>query len=559
MCLRIMIFSTQQINPFSLVFRDKSVEHNFLAYLRSSQGEFLQVGYGFLVVFYMGIALAQVLLVAAPIYSNLFYAGLGLLALAAYSLLHPEQYASLRSMLGFSGVIVFGAMAGVFLPSSSVILQLTSFVVTLIWAVFFSGFSFRQISILFGGVPLLVVVFASLSASPMVPPAVLASMALSSVFILLLSYVFERQLRDNFYSQLKHGKASWLRAGKSLRVAGDASHSLQILKDLTTELSAVAEPDRFYVALLRHVKRVSSYDMVAIGRVRNERFVPVLMRAGNDDDIDAEDTLKLLWQSQLVQQLKKDKAPLIGQAEMGLLPSALAQNDGAYGYRLDIPFFAQGRLDGVVTLLRSYPMYDEAEAALIASVIFHGLFAYRVARLQQQPQKPAQPQLVTALDKAVANDQIMSVDEFLKQANTAFRYAQNKSKPVSLLLIEVDKYNQIIQKFGPDAGQAIAKLLTRLIAEHSVPNALLGRYGSSSFAVQLPLALPRAKQIAEKLCQLTRQKPVQVNGRNIQLTVSVGVAAKDKMVSDFMSLVRDADIGLYMAREEKGNAVKVSH
>jgi diguanylate cyclase (GGDEF)-like protein len=546
-------------SPVLLVFRDEAIENSFMNQYRIKQLDRLQVGFGFLVLFFMAVAAAQLVFFHAPLLANLSYAGLGIIALVGFSMLSPHQVVYrptwLRWMLAVS--LSYGAVAATYIPSISIALQLATVAVTLIWLSWYSGLSFRQVSMLLLGILLPATILLSVVTWPLGAErlAALVALGLIVIFACLSSYLNERNARIDFQQQIQS-----VAAGPRSNVAIKQDLGLAILKELTIELSAIRNSDEAYGKMLSVIKQTVNYDFAAIGHFRNDRIAPILVRSGSDE-VGCEDTIRLLWHGNLINQLQKQRAPLLGPAEIGLLRSVVENGEISFGYRLDIPFFSQQKLDGVFTLLRSTPDFSDSESALASSMVFHGLFAKHSARLFQQLERAVQAQPTKAVVGSTkpAGKQILSVDTFLEQATSAFHRAESSGKPVSLILIEIDRHEDYRAHFGQKGITRMFETLGTTLLENLPRGSLLGRYGSGSFALQLPITLDQARQLAEKIRQTISKHRLTMGAEKVNLSVSFGVSARDESAPDFLSLLRGADIGLYLARREKVGSTGVNH
>ena len=526
----------------------------------ADQREFLRIAYAMLALFLMAVTAVHVLLLTAPVYVELSYACLAGIALTAFSLLGSARIHTYFPRLRwiFAALLILGAGLILLFPTTNIALKLVTVVVVLMWATFCAGILFRQL-VLTLGIALLTLLLAvgffkyDLFAND---ATTVAAVLLSGLFASLLSYLFEQRARVQFYRQQR--LRSSVRKGRQLATV-NIDHGLQVVKEVAIDLASVKRPDAVYETLLKHLKRICRYDLVAMGRVKNDRVVPVLMRLGNSD-YSNEDTTKVLWHNHLTDKLQKHRIPLTGLAEMGLLPSEVIDGEISFGYRLDIPFFVHGKLDGVVSFLRHAPEFGETEAALAASVVFHGLYAHRNNR-----QRGSRKHLLEATGRfestiGASEIKLLSVDAFMRKATLAFQQAQERDRPVSLLLIELDNQKQVAKRFGVQAYKHTFDQVTQLLIEKMSIGGIVGRYGKKSIAVQLPVALPEAKMLAEKLRIAIKRHPIRIENTTVNVTISVGVSARDDGVaSDFVSLLRDADMGLFLARKSQGNTVRARH
>lgn len=129
---------------------------------------------------------------------------------------------------------------------------------------------------------------------------------------------------------------------------------------------------------------------------------------------------------------------------------------------------------------------------------------------------------------------------------------KRSSKPISLLVIDIDHFKSINDTYGHQAGdrclievaQALRISLERVTDEVS-------RFGGEEFAVFLPSTdLDGAKIVAEQLCNCIRKLCVRYNDQDIKMTISIGVSSSetiDKPTED--NILRLADKALYCAKK----------
>ncbi|HEV2735155.1 MAG TPA: GGDEF domain-containing protein, partial [Longimicrobiaceae bacterium] len=131
--------------------------------------------------------------------------------------------------------------------------------------------------------------------------------------------------------------------------------------------------------------------------------------------------------------------------------------------------------------------------------------------------------------------------------------AQARQEPLSILVMDVDRFKEINDTHGHLAGDVVLRTLGAwLNAEGALRNNdLAGRYGGDEFVVVLPQTpAPGALRFAERARSYFGAVPFSFNGAAVQATLSVGVATwpeVDARGAD--ELISSADAALYMAKQ----------
>jgi diguanylate cyclase (GGDEF)-like protein len=88
---------------------------------------------------------------------------------------------------------------------------------------------------------------------------------------------------------------------------------------------------------------------------------------------------------------------------------------------------------------------------------------------------------------------------------------------------------------------------------------LIGRYGGEEIIILLPETdLIAALQIAERMCASIAETPMKVGQQEINVTASIGVAAKDENTDQLETLIARADQAMYIAKHKGRNLVAIS-
>jgi diguanylate cyclase (GGDEF)-like protein len=128
--------------------------------------------------------------------------------------------------------------------------------------------------------------------------------------------------------------------------------------------------------------------------------------------------------------------------------------------------------------------------------------------------------------------------------------------PLALLVLDVDHFKSINDRFGHDAGDAVLQGLARIIESQIRDVDIAARFGGEEFVVLLPeTALDAAAEVGERLRRAVESWELPWAGQALQVRVSIGASACPAAVTDPNVLVRSADTALYRAKREGRNRV----
>ncbi len=577
------------MQAFTLKFQDEALESAYNEAQLAHYPYLLQFGLGFLVLMFMTLAICQMLLTEASLLTNLAYATMGLVALVIFSLSNGLKAETQPLMITLStGCLMIAGVLGIgLMPNIQPHVYTIAVLVTFTWFTLLTGvpylLSLATIWSLLGVYTVLFVFFGGTIFGYAVMS--LTVLLLTASVVTLLAFMNERRLRLVFLSD-STGALALTALPPELKpkdqVAKDSkgvppttsrpeADWAQALKAVTVELAGIHEFDFMCTKLLEHIKTAVPYEASAVGRLRNGKMLPVLFKASESVN-DCDTSVKAMWNSKLVNNLRNSRCVQTGAAAVGLLDTTVEGDELSFGYRLDIPFFSQNELNGVVTLLRTRPAFNDFEVNMASSMVFHGMFARRTARIQLQlnrmtTRKPLTAEPAEAPAKRVApkteavasvHPAIQSMDDFIYSAGKAFDQLKSQGSPVSLLLVELDKHDTLHEKYGRSRSKQILAAVGNILRDHLDKDSLIGHYGQGSYAIQLAKDIDQAKEFAERLRQQIQNQVLKMNGYKVQATVSIGLSAQSKTSMDFLSVVRCADMGLFLARDANGNTVRVN-
>lgn len=132
-------------------------------------------------------------------------------------------------------------------------------------------------------------------------------------------------------------------------------------------------------------------------------------------------------------------------------------------------------------------------------------------------------------------------------------------RPVSMMLLDLDRFKQINDTFGHAAGDEALKTFHARLCELLRAEDIVARVGGEEFAVLLPgAALDDAGQVAERVRTSIADTPVAFERRKIELRVSIGVALWDEESPSIDSMLAAADKAMYAAKRRGRNRVRLA-
>jgi two-component system, cell cycle response regulator len=193
----------------------------------------------------------------------------------------------------------------------------------------------------------------------------------------------------------------------------------------------------------------------------------------------------------------------------------------------------------------------KANEALVQLTLQSQMQANKLQEQNEVLQKKATIDSLTGLNNRSA------FDEMLKQHFTASKTA---NKPLTLLMLDVDKFKAINDRFGHQVGDQVLTELGKLLRTTARPKDLAARYGGEELALILP-ETPRAvgASLAESLRLAVAKQPISCGKLQVPITVCVGVATLEpnSKMTDPSHLLKAADLAVYAAKRAGRNCVKI--
>ena len=204
--------------------------------------------------------------------------------------------------------------------------------------------------------------------------------------------------------------------------------------------------------------------------------------------------------------------------------------------------------------------FDEDPYAVVAT--FTDITAHKTKEKQKDQHLEQLIETTTRLEAENSLlEELSTVDEltnlknfrmFQKQLGRSVRRSQRLNQPISLLMIDVDKFKQYNDRFGHPAGDAVLRIIGATLQGTARASDLVARYGGEEFVVLLPNTdAERARIAAERF----RSAVESVEWKLCPVTASLGVATHIGAWADAATLIEEADQALYRSKQQGRNRV----
>jgi two-component system cell cycle response regulator len=142
--------------------------------------------------------------------------------------------------------------------------------------------------------------------------------------------------------------------------------------------------------------------------------------------------------------------------------------------------------------------------------------------------------------------------------STLFNRSMARGRPLSVLIADIDRFKQINDTHGHDAGDDILREFANRVRSTVRGADLACRFGGEEFVVVMPDTSPEiAASVAERLRGVIESVPfvVKGTGQELQVTASFGIASRTPQVITPGHLLKQADVALYEAKNGGRNRV----
>ncbi len=240
--------------------------------------------------------------------------------------------------------------------------------------------------------------------------------------------------------------------------------------------------------------------------------------------------------------------------------------------QLAVPMIVRGRVLGVLSLLRDDEPFSEDDLETLRSFATQAAVALENVLLHQEAQRLSVTDPLTGL---------WNFRYFQLQANRELEASARSGRPLSLIVVDIDRFKQVNDRYGHQVGdEVLIEVAARLRESTRAPD-IVARYGGEEFVVLLPdTDLEGATTTAQRIHAAVGGEPVtppqagsaegaragraptpvhrQVTFPPLQVTCSVGVATLPDSGGTVAGLLQAADSAMYQAKQRGRDRVVVA-
>ncbi len=143
------------------------------------------------------------------------------------------------------------------------------------------------------------------------------------------------------------------------------------------------------------------------------------------------------------------------------------------------------------------------------------------------------------------------LDDRLRQA---LHLAQRRGARLAVLLIDLDEFKQVNDRFGHRAGDAVLREVAARLAACVRKADTLARQGGDEFVVVISeLAQDADPEVVAQKILRALQEPLDIEGAAMRIGASIGISLHPGDAGDGDALLRNADAAMYRAKHSGGN------
>jgi diguanylate cyclase (GGDEF)-like protein len=428
---------------------------------------------------------------------------------------------------------------------------------------------------------------------------IVAVLLLSATFIgAYLSYILER-----------HRRLLFLQADINQDMANRQETWAFTLIDLDMALSGIVDFREVIELLEKHLESVIEFESYILTSLEGQGPKPV---ADKIEGTLFENEDKTLWSEDVVSKLTQTRQATISAEHEEVKGFFGIVKKRPVSYRLDVPVISDSNLIGIISLRRSSEPFNNLDMVASVSLATQAMLIFKrttrnssvVLDSPSLAPAPTSSPLPTKRDSDVtvtskfsttqSADMEMTDQSYIDTSTTAgsdgsggndgkgkskvkktitllsrensdkigrekYQTAVLEGDPLSILIIEVDGLSKLREQDGDQvAYRVFASVVKYIFSNIDKAKDTLGRYGQNGLSVLTPeVDMNAAEKFGEQIRKIVAKTRYKTDFGEKSATLSIGIAAMTDETGNYGSMLKRADMALFVAKKNGRNCVKV--
>ena len=149
--------------------------------------------------------------------------------------------------------------------------------------------------------------------------------------------------------------------------------------------------------------------------------------------------------------------------------------------------------------------------------------------------------------------------QFISHLAAAAVVGRGSSGTVAVVLLDLDRFKAVNNSMGHDAGDLVLVAVARRLQQIAGPDQLIARFGGDEFLALFESPTGEAQADALAFIERARRalaEPFDVNGAEVFLDASMGVALNTFGVDEGAAMLSNAESAMYRAKRRGGSSVE---
>jgi diguanylate cyclase (GGDEF)-like protein/PAS domain S-box-containing protein len=217
---------------------------------------------------------------------------------------------------------------------------------------------------------------------------------------------------------------------------------------------------------------------------------------------------------------------------------------------LGVPLILRGEVIGVLSAQADSPnAFDPNQVRLVETIAQQTSIAIDNAKLFEKTQEMAITDSLTGL---------YNRRYFYLILDNEIERAKRYQSPLSLIMIDIDHFKLVNDKFGHLAGDEVLNSVSGISKKLLRQIDIMFRYGGEEFMIILPETnQEEALNVAERIRSTIAETVIQIIKGSVKLTVSIGVSEYGEKYPAPNEFIESVDSAMYDAKKAGRNCVRV--